>query len=76
MCYILRTNFKQPAPFQCFELVCELCNMHVVKVIFLLQINVFLMDLREAKDLPVDSHVVSRSNDRVVNDNDKTMLEI
>ena len=68
MCYILRTNFKEPAPFQCFKLVCELCNMHVVKVcvIFLLQINVSLMDLREAKNLPVDSHVVSRSNDKVV----------
>ena len=42
--------------------------MHVVKVsiIFLLQINVSLVDLREVKNLPVDSHVVSRSNDRVV----------
>ena len=68
MCYILRTYFKQPAPFHRFQIVCELCNMYVLKVcvIFLLQINVSLVDLREAKDLPVDSHVVSRSNDKVV----------
>ena len=55
--------------------------MHVVKVciIFLLQINVSLMDLREAKNLPVDSHVASRTNDKVVKgyyDNDKTMIAI
>ena len=42
--------------------------MHVVKVcvIFLLQINVSLVDLREAKNLPVDSHIVSSGNDKVV----------
>ena len=41
--------------------------MHVVKVcvIFLLQINVSLMDLREAKTLPVDSLVASRTDDKV-----------
>ena len=42
--------------------------MYVVKVcvICLLQINVSLVDTREAKHLFVDSYVVSSSNDKVV----------